>query len=224
MVVATLSSSISLHGAEPKMQVNDRLSELVAWADAGDEEAIEHLIDCLADDRVIDGGALEGEVKNVWSKLRSRTNGEIPVSSFALHQLCQRPNSAKAALARRIEEHQKDSKADPAADWSTPDGYPAFRLLHALAEVHSSELLRQGTIPKTQVLIEIKNESKTAFISSRTGITLVVGYLDHRDDKFSEFVSGKSSEGDNEIETTRRNIVDLANAIRDSNFKESKQR
>ena len=208
-----------LHGAEPVVPIDKRLDEIVQWTKANEDTATEQLIDCfLSDEREIKGATLHGRPKEVWEFLRSRTSVEISVSAFALHHLCQNPRRSKELLAKRIHDLDQASRADRSTDWSPKDGFPVLRLLRALAEVHMRQLMRQGAIPETQVVITIKDQVGFVFVI-RHSATIIAGHVDHRDEKISQLVSGKTDRGKDQIAVTRRNVVSLADAIRDSNGK-----
>ena len=226
IVVAMLASSVlclAIHdAAEAVPPVAEHVDQLGRWASCESEAATERLIDCLSDDREIDGDSLEGASKETWSLLRSTTNVEITVSDMALHYLCDSPSDSKLLLAERIRAADRKLAADRTTDWSREDGYPMFRLLHALAEVHFRQMQRSGIIPRTQIVIEIKCEKKAGPLVLRTLETIVVGYVDHRDQRFKEFASGTTREGNDRINTTRLNIVPLADAIRDLQVTDSR--
>ncbi|MBC8873496.1 MAG: hypothetical protein H8E44_29000 [Planctomycetes bacterium] len=226
LVVLSSCLPMQLHATEPKTPVIKRLNEIIEWTAADEDTATERLIDCLSDEREIAGATLRGRAKEAWKFLRSRTNVEISVHEFALHQLCQIPERSKALLTKRIHSLDDASEVDRARDWSPTDGHPVYRLLKALTEVHQNQLHHRGIIPETQVIIELKREAKAGALGVSawvySSLTIIAGYVDHRDKKFSDFVSGKTDRGRNQITVTRSNIVSLADAIRDSNIKDSK--
>ena len=215
-LVASCGFAAALQGAEPEVPVSDRLEAILAWNAAADEAADTLMVAALADDREIDGASLNAAAKEVWTELRSHTNVEISVSRFAVHQLAAHPEPAKKLLVQRIVEFDKQSTVDRAESWSFDDAVSVGRQLHALFEVHQSELLKKNIIGDTQVVMTLEREAKGALFRAHSSATQIVGYVDHRDPAFAPFVSGKAKGGKDLIVLTRENMVDLAKAIGES--------